>query len=363
MMQAEIVSIGRELTWGQSLDTNAQWLSRRLTEHGIPVGYHTTVADDRAANVDVFRHALGRAKLVVATGGLGPTADDLTREVVAETAGVCLIEDPESLAAIQAMFSSRNRTMPERNRVQALFPVGATPIPNPNGTAPGLWMEVDGAVIVCMPGVPREMFAMFDDWVLPRVAARFGGGRAIRTLILRCFGAGEATVEEKLGDMIRRGRSPEVGITASEATISLRIVSSGDSPEAAEAAIPADVAYIYEKLGDLVYGEGDDELPEVVARMLTGRGITVSTAESCTGGLLGSKLTDVPGSSSFYLGGVVAYSNAVKERLLDVPRSLLDSVGAVSPEVAQVMAVGCRANFGSDYALSVTGVAGPGGGT
>src|SRR5882724_11312845 len=168
-MKAEILSIGTEITTGQNLDTNAQWLSRRLAEIGVPVHFHTTVGDDLEDNIAVFRHAVQRAELVVCSGGLGPTADDLTREVLARTAGVDLILDEASLAQIRGMFTSRNREMPERNQVQAMFPAGATPIPNPNGTAPGIWLESAGSLVVCLPGVPREMFAMFTDWVLPRL--------------------------------------------------------------------------------------------------------------------------------------------------------------------------------------------------
>lgn len=362
-MIAEVVSIGSELTSGQSLDTNCQWLSRRLEEAGIPVGFHTTVADDLEANIDVFQHALRRSELVVSTGGLGPTADDLTRDALARVAGVELVLDPDSLAFIQMLFESRGRQMPERNRVQAMFPSGATVIPNPRGTAPGIWLEVAGRLVVALPGVPREMFGMFEEWVLPRLAERFGGGRAIVHRVLRCFGAGESQIEEKLGDLTRRGRHPEVGITASNATISLRVTAKAATPEEARRLIEPDVARIRQTLGELVFGEGDEELQHAVAKALADTRKTLATAESCTGGLVGHLLTEVPGISAHYLGGVVCYSNEAKMRFLGVPEELLLRHGAVSPEVAQAMARGCRNRFGADVAVAVTGIAGPGGGT
>lgn len=372
-MKTEIISIGSELTSGQNLDTNAQWLSRRLSSVGFDVGFHTTVGDNRAENLAVFQTALERAEVILVTGGLGPTADDLTREVLADLAGVELVLDPNSLSHLQEMFRKRNRPMPERNRVQAYFPSGSTPIPNAMGTAPGIWMERPRpvspaprqatAIIVCLPGVPAEMFPMFNDWVLPRLLARGGGGKATVHHTLRCFGAGESHIEEKLGDMIRRGRYPEVGITASEGTISLRVTATAETPELARQQIEPDTAFIRAKLGDLIFGENDDELYTVVAQLLADRRLTLATAESCTGGLVGHLLTEVAGISSHYLGGVVSYSNEAKRDLLGVPADLLATHGAVSEQVAAAMAEGCRRRFGSDLALAITGIAGPGGGT
>lgn len=362
-MLAEIVSIGSELTSGVSLDTNSQWIAARLAEVGIDVGFHTSVSDDMDANVAVFRTAVGRSKLVIATGGLGPTKDDLTREALATLAGVELEFHQPSFEWIESIFKMFNRPMPERNRVQAMFPAGSEVIVNPNGTAPGIWMTIDGSVIVCMPGVPREMKPMFTDTVLPRLIPLFGGGKVIVHRILRCFGAGESQIEELLGDMTRRGRHPEVGITASEATISLRVTAQAPSVDEAEALIEPDVKAIREALGPLVFGEGDDRLQHVVGRELIEREATLSTAESCTGGMLGEWLTQVPGISSVYLGGVISYSNQAKIDLLGVPASILETHGAVSEECAAAMAEGCNKRFGSTIAVSITGIAGPGGGT
>ena len=362
-MNAEIISIGTELLLGRNLDTNSQWLSARLSEIGVIVTHHTTVGDDRADNVSAFRVAIQRSSLVIATGGLGPTLDDLTRQVVAEVAGVPLVLDEPSLKRIEEMFARRSRPMPERNRTQAYFPEGATPIPNHNGTAPGIWMEIGNAVVVCLPGVPKELYPMFADWTAPRIRDRFGGGRATVVRTIRTYGTGEAHIEEMLGDLIARGRDPEVGITASEATITLRIVARGDTPEEAAAKAAPDVAFIRERLGTLIYGEEDDDLASAVGTLLAEKGRTLATAESCTGGLIGHMLTEVPGSSRYYLGGFVVYSNEAKTNFCDVPAEMIAEHGAVSSQVAEALAKGVRAKFASDYGIGVTGVAGPGGGT
>jgi nicotinamide-nucleotide amidase len=359
-MKCEIVSIGSELTSGQNLDTNSQWLSQRLAEVGIPVGWHTTVADDLEANVEAFRIAAGRAALVLISGGLGPTQDDLTREALARAAGVELVFHQESFDRISAMFTRRGRTMPERNRVQALFPAGAGPIPNERGTAPGVWMRLGGSHVAAMPGVPSEMHAMFESWVLPKVLGLGLGGGVLVQRKINAFGAGESAVEEKLFDLTRRGHVPEVGITVSDATISLRILARAPTRAEAEAQIAPVERTIRERLGELVFGVEDEDLQHAVLALLAARRRTLAAAEGVTGGLLGSLLTGVPGASAWFRGGVVAYDNRLKVELLGVPAALLEEKGAVSAEVAQAMAVGCRTRLGTDLAVSTVGVAGPG---
>lgn len=358
-MQCEIISVGSELTSGQNLDTNCQWLSRRLAEVGIPVGWHTTIADDLDANIDAFRIASRRAKLVLITGGLGPTQDDLTREALAKAAGVDLVFHQESCDYIQELFTKRGRVMPERNRVQAYFPAGAEPIVNERGTAPGVWMNIGGAAVAAMPGVPSEMFAMFRDRVLPRVLTMGLGGGVLVQRKINTFGTGESHIEEKLFDMTRRGHVPDVGITASDAIISLRILANAPTLEEAQTLIAPIEKAILERLGDFVFGIEDEDVQHAVLRLLAERRMTLSVAESLTAGLVGDRLATVPGASAWFRGGIIAYDNRVKAEQLGVPRDLLDAKGAVSAEVAEAMAVGCRTRLGTDLAISTTGVAGP----
>jgi nicotinamide-nucleotide amidase len=362
-MRVEVIAIGSELVSGQGLDTNSQWISQQLSALGISVAFHTTLGDVYEDHLSAFRIAFDRADLVVASGGLGPTQDDLTREALAECAGVSLVEDPESLAAIAAMFARRNRVMTERNRVQAQFPNGAEPIPNRVGTAPGIWMRVGRATIACLPGVPSEMRLMFREQVVPRLRAAGWIQRVIVHRKISLFGKGEAEIEAGAFDLTARGRVPEVGITAHDGTISFRISAAAGTEEEARAFIEPTAKLIYERFGNLVVGEGSDDVPEALVDQLVRTGATLATAESCTGGLIAHLITAISGVSPHYKGGIVSYANELKIELLGVPAEMLETHGAVSAEVAAAMAEGARTRLGADLGISTTGVAGPKGGT
>jgi nicotinamide-nucleotide amidase len=356
-MQAEIIAIGSELTTGAKLDTNSQWLSLELAAVGIPVQYHSTVADDLPAIVRLLLATVNRSDLIIMTGGLGPTLDDLTRQALAEVAQAELVLHEPSLEFIRTFFARRQRAMPERNVIQAMFPAGSRPLPNPRGTAPGIWMEIGRktsdrpCLIAALPGVPSEMKPMFFGEVLPRLR---GTGNVIRRYRLNSFGLGESAVEELLGDLTARGHDPDIGITAHEATITLRITAHGQNEEDCRRKIATSADEIRRRMGDLIFGEEDEELEDVVVRLLRERGMTLATAESGTGGLLAHRLTGVRGFEDSYLGGVIAPTLAAKRDLLGVSPELMDAAGAISAEVAEAMASGCRERLGTHFALSVT---------
>ncbi len=360
-MNAVVISIGSELINGQCLDTNAAWLSTELTRVGVGVVRHETVGDDVSAIESAARRAIGDATLVVVTGGLGPTPDDVTRQAIADALGVPLEENAEALAQIRAFFERLRRPMRDANRVQALVPRGCTVVPNAWGTAPGFAWTGGERRLFALPGVPSEMKAMFTEQILPTIPAMTGGVVICERRLL-CFGIGEAALGETIADLMDRGRNPQVGTTASHAVLSVRIVARGRNEAEARRLADQDVGAVRQRLGPAVFGENDDTLQSAVGRILISQGKTVSTAESCTGGLLAKRLTDVPGSSAYFSRGVVAYSNEAKQSLLGVPGVMLSEHGAVSEPVVRAMALGCRVASRSDLALAVTGIAGPGGG-
>ncbi|MFQ5806596.1 MAG: competence/damage-inducible protein A, partial [Phycisphaerae bacterium] len=362
MQRAWIISIGTELTLGQSVDTNAAWLAEQLAGQGIRCERHVTVPDDLTLIRDVLRQAADVCDLIVVTGGLGPTDDDLTREALAEAAGLPLETDAASLEQIRAFFARRGREMPEPNQVQARIPRGARPIVNSCGTAPGICAELNGTPCYVLPGVPFEMKAMFRHAVLPDVQAA-AAGRILRGRRLQCFGMSESEISERLRDLMTPGRNPAVGTTAELGVISVRINACGHSARATDALLDETEAEVRSRLGEVVFGREADTLASAVGAHLAARGETLSTAESCTGGLIAKMLTDVAGSSAYFAGGVVAYANELKVHTLGVPPELLASVGAVSEPVARALAEGARRAFSTSYALAVTGTAGPTGGT
>ncbi len=362
-VQAELIAVGTELSSGQRVDTNSPWLAGRLAELGIETTHQTIVGDVLEDMVHCLRIASERVDVVLVGGGLGPTQDDLTREALAEAAGVALEESSDALRAIEVMFARRGRTMMPRNRVQALVPVGAEQLDNPIGTAPGIRMRLQGADVYCLPGVPSELKRMYDDRVVPRLVESGRTDGVLRHRVIHTFGKGESELEADALDLTVRGRQPEVGITASAGTISFRISARADSIGQADAAIEPTAQIIYQRFAPWIVGEAGSDVPEAAVELLRQTGSTLAVAESCTGGLLAGQLTDFAGISRHFLGGVLAYSNASKVRDLAVDPTLLETQGAVSPEVAAAMARGVRERFDTDLGLSITGIAGPDGGT
>jgi nicotinamide-nucleotide amidase len=361
-MDAQILSVGTELTIGQAIDTNAAWLAQQLAVLGIHCTKHVTVPDDRAAIAEAIGLASSAAGVVIVTGGLGPTADDLTRHALADVLGTQLRLHQPSLDQIAAFFAERRRAIPDGNRIQAMIPKSAEPIPNTCGTAPGMRARLKEADVYLMPGVPREMQAMFERDIRPALAP-MSGGEVILQRTLHTFGMPESELGGRIADLMDSGRNPYVGTSASDLVISIRINAHAFDADTARAWLEQDAGEIRRRLGDVVFGEEEETLAHAVGRLLAARGQTVSTAESCTGGLVAKRLTDVSGSSAYFIQGFVTYSNEAKHRLLDVPVELIQAHGAVSREVAEAMATNCRRLAGTDYALSATGVAGPTGGT
>jgi nicotinamide-nucleotide amidase len=354
-MRAEIIAIGDELTTGQRLDTNSQWLSERLGEIGIPVAFHTTVGDDLENNIAVFRTAIERTEIVVSTGGLGPTADDLTRDAIAAAAGVDLVQDDAALAHIRNLFARRMRAMPERNIVQAQFPRGSRVVPNPDGTAPGIDLTVPRSCgppcrVIALPGVPAEMMAMWNESVAPSLAAALPEKRVICHRRIKCFGVGESDIEAMLPDMIRRKREPLVGITVSGATITLRITASGPNEAACRRAMEPTITQIREMLGVLVFGEEDDEMEHAVARLLHSRGQTVAVVEWATDGLVSHWLAEVAATRDCLRGEIIVHDVAMLKTLLHL--DVQPGTEATS-ETAQVMAHAAKQLTGADFGLGI----------
>lgn len=361
-MNAAIMSIGDELALGQNLDTNTQWLANRLVELAYEVVEHRTVADDRAAITAAIRELAARSTALIITGGLGPTADDLTRQSLADvlTPGEDLVTDADALATLERWFAGRGREMPAANRVQATRPRTTQLIPNPHGTAPGLTGQWNGCRIFALPGPPHEMRPMFEDSVIPALPR--DGDVVLRAAKVNEFGLGESDAAQRLGDMMDRTRHPLVGTTASESIVSARLRARG-RPTEIDRLIERDLGEIERCWHPYAFSRGEMRLAEAVGELLAGHGCTVATAESCTGGWLGKRIVDVAGSSAYYRGGWITYADEMKHQCLGVDAALLKSVGAVSAPVAEAMALGAARIAGSEYAVSITGIAGPDGGS
>ncbi len=367
-MKAEILSVGTELLLGQVVDTNAAYIARRLAELGVVLHRKTTVGDNLGRVAAAVREALARADVVIATGGLGPTEDDLTREAVACALSVRLVENPDAIANMERFFAARGARMTQNNRKQALMPQEGAGgiIPNRIGTAFGIVFRSGDKRVICLPGVPREMEQMMDEWVMPYIRDRIlagGGGEVIKSRVVRTVGIGESALEERIVDLAHLRDNPTVATYAGGGECQVRVTARAATSAQADALIEPVVSVVCRRLGRLVYGFDRDTLEQVVGRLLARSGKTLACAESCTGGLVSAAITSVPGSSEYFDRGLITYSNRAKLEQLGVDQSTLAQYGAVSRETAVGMAVGAARVAKADIGLSVTGIAGPGGGT
>ena len=370
-MRIEICTIGDELLLGYTIDTNGAHLARELAALGVSVVRRTTVGDGADEIATAVRDALDRTGAVITTGGLGPTADDLTKPAIAELFGRGMRMDEEYLASLEQRWLARvGRAMPASNRQQAMLPEGARTLVNRHGTAPGVWLEDGrGRWVAMLPGVPREMRGMLADELLPllrerrRAAAPDADPPVVRARTLRTTSVAESALADRLGDLARGVDGLSLAYLPGREGTDLRLVARDRPAADADAALAAAAARVRERVGEFVYGDDDTDLAAVVLDACRRRGLTIAVGESCTGGLLGARLTSVPGSSDVVLGGVIAYSNAVKTAELDVPDAVIAEHGAVSEPVARQMAAGARARLGAAVGVGITGVAGPGGGT
>jgi len=359
-MNAIILAVGDELLTGQCIDTNSAHLSRELAERGIATAAHWTVGDDRAAIAAALSAAAGQADLLLVTGGLGPTPDDLTRQGLADAMHVELRLNEDCLKEIEEFFRRRGRTMQPANAIQAMCPEGAEALPNRMGTAPGIAARLGGTRVYVMPGVPEEMVWMYRDVIAPRLGSQDG---VILCRTVHTFGQGESDIAARIADLMTRGASPAVGTTVAAGLVTVRIVARGADRADAERQADAAAETIRRRLGEMVVGEGEETMASAVGELLRRHGRTLAVAESCTGGLVGQIITSSPGASEYFRGGVISYADPAKRDLLDVSEEVIRRCGAVSEEVARAMADGARRRFDSHWALGITGVAGPAGGS
>lgn len=361
-MKAEIIAVGSELLTPDRLDTNSLYLTRELNRLGVAVVRKTVVGDDPGALREAFRDALGRVDLVLSTGGLGPTLDDLTRDAVSDLLRRKLLLNDGVLRHIEARFRRFGRTMSENNRRQALVPEGATALENPSGTAPGLWLETEGRVLILLPGPSAELRSIFTQHLKSRLA-RLSGGLRLHAREMRVVGLGESEVDHRAAPVYSAYPGVETTILAAPGEIQIHLRSWSSEAAATEEKLREMVERLTLVLGESVFTTTGESMEQTVGRELTRHRATIAAAESCTGGLLAERLTRVPGSSAYFLGGVVCYSNDLKTAWTDVPPEMIESQGAVSAAVASALAAGIRRRTGATIGVGITGVAGPSGGT
>lgn len=361
-MDAELIAVGSELLTPFRQDTNSLYLTGKLNELGIEVRFKTIVGDDRERLTEVLRTAISRSELIILIGGLGPTEDDINRDVVADVLGRPLHEVPEIREQIEKRFAKVGRAMSENNVRQALVPDGAVWLENKNGTAPGIWLEHDGSIVILLPGPPKELEAIFESGCLARLSP-LAGGQKLHSRVYKVVGLPESEVDHRIAPLYKEYQNAVTTILATPGGIEVHLCAKSASEEEAEALLAELGDKIELALGDHVYSTHGESMEEVVGMYLVMKQKTVAVAESCTGGLLSERLTRTPGSSSFFLGGVVCYSNELKTKFCGVPETLLKENGAVSKIVAQAMAEGIRRRAGASIGLGITGIAGPGGGS
>jgi len=360
-MIVELVSTGTELLLGEILNTNAMYLAKRLNELGFSVLYQSTVGDNRQRMAEVLQTAINRADIVITTGGLGPTQGDITKEVTAQILNLPLVEHQPSVQRIRCYFA--NRHMPISNLRQALLPQGAIAVDNDWGTAPGVILPFGNKLIINLPGPPHEMKAMFEQRIVPYLMLHYGEQGIIHSKVLRIFGLGESAVEEKIYDLIKEQTNPTLALLVRDGEIHIRLTAKAASMATAETLIAPLEDKIRQRLRNYIFGINEETPEAVVGKLLVEKKLTLAVAESCTGGLVSSKITDIPGSSTYLLGSVVCYTNPVKIAAVGVPPDILAEFGAVSEQTARAMASGIRERFKTDIGLSITGIAGPTGGT
>jgi nicotinamide-nucleotide amidase len=362
MLSAEIIAVGSELLTPERTDTNSLWLTGKLNEIGVEVMLKTIVGDDEGRLEETIRDALKRSEIVVTTGGLGPTEDDLTRQVSARAAGRDLVYRDDLEADLRERFRRWGREMPEINKRQAYVIDGSEVLPNPNGSAVGMLLRLDGKFLAVLPGPPREMKPMFETYVLPRLRD-VAGDVLVRRRVLRVSGMGESAVDEVIAPIYKSYPQVQTSILFSRVEIEIHLNARSTSAEVADSLLEELAGKIVGALGPSVFATDGETMEEIIGLMLNERRETLAVAESCTGGLIGMRLTEVPGSSSYFMEGAVTYANEAKMRALGVSERTLLTHGAVSAETAEEMARGMRERAGTDHAVSVTGIAGPGGGS
>ena len=361
-MKAELITIGDELLYGHTVDTNAAFIGEKIAEAGIELVYHTTVGDEPGSMLNAFALAMNRSDVVLTTGGLGPTHDDITKKVICKYFKRQLVFHEEILTELEKRYQTMGIKMPPINQNQALLPQGASFLRNRIGSALGIVMEEHRKVFISMPGVPSEMEIMVTEELLPFLAKK-AGNQVIIHRRLRTFGLMESAIFEKVKNLVEEKSIVSIAFLPGYHGVDIRLTAKSGNEVETHRIIDDMEKRFLEKIGDYVYGFDSDELPGMIGKLLTERKMTIAVAESCTGGLLGKMITDIPGSSAYFLGGVIAYGNEIKMKLLSVPSETLEKYGAVSEETATSMAEGVRKLTGADIGVSITGIAGPDGGT